>query len=227
MKEKIIIALDVDTRKEAEELVDILDDALFFKIGLRPFLKFGDELIDYLKAKGKKIFLDLKFKDIPSTVFGAVQSSLKYSPEMLTIHLSGGGEMVQKALEAAQGKKDLKILGVTVLTSLSEAELRKTGVNLTPAQAVLKLCELGVNNGLYSFVCSPQEIKILKDKFGDKITLVTPGIRPYWAAAQDQKRVFTPKKAIEAGSDYLVIGRPIIKNEDPKKAFNLILDEIS
>lgn len=135
--------------------------------------------------------------------------------------------MIQKAVQAAEEYPQLRILGVTVLTSMSQEELNNTGINLSPEEAVLKLCKLGIDNGLFSFVCSPMEISVLREQFGDKITLITPGIRPEWSVKGDQKRVFTPKKAVRAGTDFMVIGRPIIKDPDPKAAFQRILEEIS
>lgn len=225
-KEKIIIALDFDRYYDARDTVDQLDDAVFFKVGLQAYLKFGEEIVTYLKNRRKKLFLDLKFKDIPNTVFGAVKSSQKYLPDFLTIHLSGGGEMIKKAVEAAETSPDLTILGVTVLTSMSDSDLQDTGMALGTEDAVLKLCELGLNNGLNSFVCSPKEIEPIRRRFGKDVVLVTPGIRPRWAAKGDQKRVFTPKMAVDAGSTYLVVGRPITKAEKPSEAFNKIVDEI-
>ncbi len=227
MKEKIIIALDVETAARAKNLVDNLQEAVFFKVGLQAFLGFGDELIAYLKKKNKKLFLDLKFKDIPNTVFGAVKSSLKYDPAFLTIHVSGGAEMIKKAAAAAAEKPGLSILGVTVLTSLADRDLQETGMALSAKDAVLRLCELGLQNGLKSFVCSPQEVAPIRERFGAEPLLVTPGIRPEWAAVGDQKRVFTPKMAIAAGSDYLVIGRPITGSDNPHAAFSRILEEIT
>jgi orotidine-5'-phosphate decarboxylase len=227
MKEKIIIALDFDQLEDAQKTVDALPDAVFFKVGLQAFLKFGDRIIPYLAEHNKKLFLDLKFKDIPNTVFGAVRSALKFSPDMLTIHLSGGRAMIKKAVEAAQEKPDLKVLGVTVLTSLGQEDLTDIGVNLSPRDAVLKLCGLGIDAGLKAVVCSPMEIEPIRQQFGSQVQLVTPGIRPAWAAKGDQKRVFTPKMAVEAGSDYLVIGRPITQHQNPAEAFDLILQEIS
>ncbi|MCK4829678.1 orotidine-5'-phosphate decarboxylase [bacterium] len=226
MKDRIIIALDTDSYLEATMLVDRLPDAVIFKVGLQAFLKFGTPIIDYLKSKNKKVFLDLKFKDIPNTVYGAVKSSLKYSPHFLTIHLSGGADMIKKALEAASSEPGLTILGVTILTSLTNNDLIETGINLPTDIAVLQLCELGLKNGLNAFVCSPLEIEPIKDRFGKDIILVTPGIRPLWSARGDQKRVFTPQMAIEKGSDYLVIGRPITQNANPAEAFQKILKEI-
>ncbi len=226
MKDKIIIALDFDNLDVAKKLVDDLNDAIFFKVGLLPFLKFGNEIISYLKSKDKKLFLDLKFKDIPNTIYWAVKSSLKYSPDFLTIHLTGGAEMIKKSVEASKTKNNLTILGVTILTSLSRNDLIDIGVELSVEDTVLKLCELGLKNGLKSFVCSPLEIESIRKRFGKDITLVTPGIRPDWSEKGDQKRVFTPKMAIQKGADFLVIGRPITQNRNPSKAFKLILQEI-
>lgn len=227
LKEKIIIALDFSGYDEAKACVDQLEEAVFFKVGLQAFLEYGHLIVSYLKNKKKKLFLDLKFKDIPNTVFGAVKSSFIHEPDFLTIHVSGGAEMIKKALEAARKKPGLTILGVTVLTSLSNKDLEETGIDLSTEDAVLKLCELGLKSGLTSFVCSPLEIEPIRKRFGGDVVLVTPGIRPQWAAKGDQKRVFTPKMAMDAGSSYLVIGRPIIQNENPPGAFNRILEEIS
>jgi len=227
LKEKIIIALDFANYNDAKKCVDQLKEALFFKVGLQAFLEYGHLIIPYLKNKNKKLFLDLKFKDIPNTVYGAVKSSFIHEPDFLTIHVSGGSEMIKKALEAAEERPELTILGVTVLTSLSKRDLEETGIKLSTENAVLRLCQLGLASGLISFVCSPLEIEPIRKRFGNDATLVTPGIRPQWAAKGDQKRVFTPKMAVEAGSDYLVIGRPITQNENPPKAFKQILQEIS
>ncbi len=226
MKDRIIIALDTDSYQEATMLVDLLPDAVIFKIGLQAFLKFGTPIIDYLKSKNKKVFLDLKFKDIPNTIYGAIKSCLKFSPFMTTIHLSGGGEMIQQAVEAARDEPNLTVLGVTVLTSLSDEDLMETGMALSTEEVVLKLCDLGIRNGVKGLVCSPREVESIRNKFGRDIILVTPGIRPVWSARGDQKRVFTPRMAIEKGSDYLVIGRPITKSNNPRDAFKKILEEI-
>jgi len=228
MKNRIIIALDFDRFEVAKSLVEKLDNAVFYKVGLQAYIKYGDKILSLLQEKKKKIFLDLKFKDIPNTVFWAVKSSLKYNPHFLTVHLGGGREMVERAVMAASDRPELKILGVTVLTSLADEDLKETGINLDTESAVLKLCELGIKAGLTSFVCSPGEIEPIKRTFGKAITLVTPGIRPKWAAGKgDQKRVFTPGKAIEAGSDYIVVGRPVTASNDPEGAFGVILNEIT
>jgi orotidine-5'-phosphate decarboxylase len=227
LQEKIIIALDYDNFEDTKKCIDQLESAVFFKVGLQAFVEFGHEAINYLHSKNKKLFLDLKFKDIPNTVYGAVKSSLKYQPDFLTIHAGGGAEMIKQALEAAKERPNLTILGVTVLTSLSEKDLEETGIFLTTEAAVLKLCELGLKNGLKAFVCSPLEIEPIKKRFGKDVILVTPGIRPQWSVKGDQKRVFTPEMAVKAGSNYLVIGRPITQHENPNEAFNQILQDIN
>lgn len=227
MRGRIIIALDVATFEEAGNLLDQLPDAVFFKVGLQAFLMFGPDIIAYLHQKQKRLFLDLKFKDIPNTVAGAVRSSLKYSPAFATIHLSGGAAMIKEAVAAAKEQDSLTILGVTVLTSLADEDLAQMGSGLSLRQNVLKLCELGLTNGVSAFVCSPREVEDIRARFGPDVTLVTPGIRPHWAARGDQKRIFTPAMAIQAGSDYLVVGRPITRAENPHEAFHRVLAEIS
>jgi len=227
MNDKIIVALDSPSLAEATRWIDNLPDAVTFKVGLQAYLKFGLEIIQGIKTRGKKLFLDLKFKDIPNTVSGAVESSLTHSPRFLTIHLTGGAEMIRQAVNAGRHDPDLTLLGVTVLTSLSEEDLRETGVMGTPQDTVLKLCDLGLRNGITAVVCSPLEIEPIRREFGDELTLVTPGIRPAGSAVGDQKRVFTPRMAMEAGSDYLVIGRPITQHRHPADAFMKIVQEIS
>lgn len=226
MNERIIIALDVETFEEARAIVDRLPAAVFFKVGLQAYIQFGEKIISYLKEQGKKIFLDLKFKDIPNTVAGAVQSSLRYAPEFLTLHLTGGSEMIRHAVAAAANAPHLTLLGVTILTSLGDQDLQDTGMNLTTREAVLKLCRLGLDNGVNAFVCSPEEIEPIRQHLGNELILVTPGIRPLWSVKGDQKRVFTPRMAIAAGSNYLVVGRPITQQENPQEAFNKIVAEI-
>jgi len=227
MNETIIIALDYDNFDDACATVERLPQARIFKVGLQAFLLFGERIIPYLQQRGKRLFLDLKFKDIPNTVYGAVRSSLRFAPDFLTIHLSGGRAMAEKALEAAAPRPELTILGVTVLTSMNQQDLQETGVALEPREAVLKLCGLGLEAGLKAFVCSPQEIAPIRARYGRTPLLITPGIRPAWSEKGDQKRVFTPADAVAAGSDYLVIGRPVTHHPDPAEAFRLILNEIT
>ena len=226
MKRKIIVAIDSPDYNTAEDLVLSLKEADHFKVGLQSYLGFGEKIIDLINSEGKGLFLDLKFKDIPNTVSGAVGSSLKFNPRFLTVHLSGGREMIRKAIEAAKGKRMLNIVGVTILTSLDRTDLRETCIETDPESAVLKLVDLGLSEGVKYFVCSPKELSLLRSRFGKEISLITPGIRPEWASKNDQKRVFTPETAINGGADFLVIGRPITGSKDPAEAFNRIVSEI-
>ncbi len=222
-----MIALDVDRLELAEAAMDALPAARVFKVGLEAFLALGEPLIERVHHRQKRLFLDLKFKDIPNTVAGAVRAALRFRPDFLTLHLSGGKEMVCRAVEAAAIRPELTLLGVTVLTSMSEQDLADTGVPLAPVDAVLKLCELGLAAGLSAFVCSPREIEPIRSRFGDAVTLVTPGIRPAGNDVQDQKRVMTPGRAVAAGADYLVIGRAISAAADPAAAFAAIAAEMA
>jgi orotidine-5'-phosphate decarboxylase len=225
MKDRLIVALDVSELAEARSIVGCLPEALWFKVGLQAFLGFGPALIAWLHERRRRIFLDLKFKDIPHTVAGAVTSALSFRPSFLTIHCSGGGGMIRSAVEAAAVDPDLTLLGVTVLTSLADSDLRETGVDLPAEEAVLRLVELGLKNGLRAFVCSPREIEPIRRRFGAEPQLVIPGIRPQWAESGDQKRVFTPARAVAAGADWLVVGRPLTQAADPGDAFaRLVLE---
>ena len=223
--DKIIVALDVATGKETVGLVGELRGQIsLFKIGLQLYMAEGPEIVRAVLAEGVKVFLDLKLHDIPNTVVGAVKSAADLGVQMLTIHLSGGSEMIQAAIAAR--KDHMSILGVTVLTSADEATLRETGISDTIDKQVLRLARLGVANGIDGVVTSPREIKMLRAEFGDKIKIVAPGIRPAWSQAGDQRRVMTPQQAIEAGADYLVIGRPITLHPNPCEAVGLILSEL-
>src|SRR5690242_15710803 len=221
---KMIVALDVPSKKEANALVDQLRDRVaFFKIGLQLYTGEGPEIVRAVLSTGEKVFLDLKLHDIPNTVARAVEAANALGVQLLTIHLSGGREMI-RATTAAKGKT--LILGVTVLTSSNEQTLREVGIDGTIEKQVLRLAKLGVENGIDGIVASAHEIKPLRAEFGDKIKLVVPGIRPSWADAGDQKRTMTPREAIAAGADYLVIGRPITAAKNPKEALEKILEEI-
>ena len=221
--DKIIVALDVPTSKSALNLVTQLYSAVsFFKIGLQLYTATGPTVIRGATFL-TKVFLDLKLHDIPNTVANAVDAASTLGVQMLTIHLAGGAEMIQ----AATARKDkMSILGVTVLTSLNEQTLRETGVSDQLDKQVLRLAKLGVENGVDGIVASPHEIKMLRAEFGDKIKIVVPGIRPSWSEPGDQKRTMTPRQAVDAGADYLVIGRPILAHPDPRQAIARILQEI-
>jgi len=222
---KIIVALDVPSEKEALQLVnDLHSNVEIFKVGLQLYTAAGPGIVGGISLLSR-IFLDLKLHDIPNTVGKAVESAATRGVEMLTIHLSGGSEMIRAATTAAKG--NTLILGVTVLTSSNEQTLRETGISGTIDDQVLKLATLGVENGIDGVVASPHEIKMLRAELGNKIKIVVPGIRPSWSAAGDQKRFMTPGEAFEAGADYLVIGRPITAHKNPREALERILEEVS
>ncbi len=222
---KIIVALDVPTKREALELVEKLRDQIsFFKIGLQLYTAEGPEIVRAVSSVGPTVFLDLKLHDIPNTVARAVQSASRLGAQMLTIHLSGGSEMIRAATAAKES--NMLLFGVTVLTSSTEATLREIGVPDKVADQVLRLATLGVEGGIDGVVASPHEIKPLRREFGNKIKIAVPGIRPSWAEPGDQRRRMTPHEALEAGADYLVIGRPITAHPNPGEAVAKILDEI-
>ena len=223
--DKIIVALDVATRKEALQLVEQLHPGIsFFKIGLQLYTAEGPEIVRAVLASGAKVFLDLKFNDIPTTVSRTVEAAGNLGVQMLTIHLSGGSDMIRAAV--AVPKNELLILGVTVLTSANEGMLRETGISDEIDNQVLRLAKLGVARGVDGIVASPHEIKSLRAEFSDKIKVVVPGIRPSWSDPGDQKRFMTPREALEAGADYLVIGRPITAHKNPREAVEKILEEL-
>jgi len=232
LRKKIIIALDVKNKEEAVAIVSGLKDARTFKVGLELFTAEGPALFKKLKVLRKGIFLDLKLHDIPNTVAGAVRSAVRHGVQMMTIHTSGGREMMTRAAEAARETAEVEkvetplLLGVTVLTSLKSAELDEVGMKPDVAGQVLRLAGLAKAAGMDGVVCSPQEIKIIRKEHGRDLLIVTPGIRPAWAAAQDQKRIMTPAEAVRKGADYLVIGRPITGAASPQEAFARIVEEL-
>jgi orotidine-5'-phosphate decarboxylase len=231
-RDRIIIALDVQTKEEAVALVSRLKAARTFKVGLQLFTAEGPALFKKLKALRKDVFLDLKLHDIPNTVAGAVRSAFRHGVQMMTIHASGGREMMVKAVETARqaaqemGRPKPALLGVTVLTSLKGTELGEIGMSPDVAGQVLRLAGLAKAAGMDGVVCSPQEIDVIRKEFGRELMIVSPGIRPLWAAAQDQKRIMTPAEAVAKGADYLVIGRPITAAPSPEEAFLKVVEEL-
>ncbi len=230
--QRIIVALDVDNREQALALVEKLPGAVIFKIGLRLFTAEGPSLLQALAQQGKKVFLDLKLHDIPHTVAGAAAAATRHGVAMMTLHASGGLVMMQKAAEVVReesrfsGKPKPLLLGVTVLTSLKSAELADIGMPADADRQVLRLAHLAQDAGMDGIVCSPQELKRVRTEFGKDFLVITPGIRPAWAAADDQKRIMTPAMALFQGADYLVIGRPIIAAASPGEAFLKITQEL-
>ncbi|OGD22466.1 MAG: orotidine 5'-phosphate decarboxylase [Candidatus Aminicenantes bacterium RBG_16_63_16] len=233
VEEKIIIALDVGTKAEALALAIGLPEARIFKIGMELFTAEGPALLEEIAGLGKKAFLDLKYHDIPNTAAGAVRSAVRHGVHMLTLHASGGREMIRRAVEAAgseaaaAGRPKPILLGVTVLTSLKDEQLREIGCAVPVAEQVVRLAALAAESGIDGIVCSPLEIEAIKRELGRAFLVVTPGIRPAWAAAQDQKRVMTPAEAVLKGADYMVIGRPVTAAPSPRDAFSLIVRELA
>lgn len=231
-KKRIIIALDVKGKDEALALVSQLKEAEVFKVGLELFTAEGPALFKKMKVLRKRIFLDLKLHDIPNTVAGAVRSAVRHAVQMMTLHASGGLEMMARAVEAAADEASQQksarpvLLAVTVLTSLKAEQLQEIGIPSQSGDQVLRLAQLAKKAGVDGVVCSPKEIGLIKKEFGSELLIVTPGIRPDWAAAQDQKRITTPREAFEAGADYIVVGRPITEAASPAEAFLRIADEL-
>ncbi len=222
LQERIIVALDVPTGVPALDVVRCLSPHPgLFKIGLQLFTAAGPEIVRAVRDLGGRVFLDLKLHDIPNTVGRAVESANSLGVEMLTLHLGGGLAMIEAALHAAA--PELLLLGVTVLTSVDDAALHEVGVDTSVENQVVRLAKLGVECGIRGLVASPKELVPLRTAFGKEITVVTPGIRPTGAAPNDQKRAVTPAVALQAGADFLVIGRPITAAEDPRAALEQII----
>jgi len=227
-KDRLIVALDVSSAAQAQRLVQTIGDAATtYKVGKQLFTAEGPQVVRDLIASGRKVFLDLKFHDIPNTVAGAVRSACELGVSMLTVHGSGGSKMLKAAVEAAsQSSAKPLVLAVTVLTSFADADLQEIGVSGTALSQVLRLGALARNAGCGGLVASAKEAKELRRELGEDFAIVTPGVRPAAAAAGDQARVVTPADAIAAGSTYLVVGRPILDAPDPAKAAAAILSEI-
>ena len=226
----IVVALDYSTADQAIVMAQHLDPAWCrLKVGKELFTAAGPQLVEQLQKYGFEIFLDLKFHDIPNTVAKAVLAAARMGVWMVNVHASGGAEMMQttKAALKAKGGHQPLLIAVTVLTSMDAAGLKATGIDQSPAQRVLSLAHLSQDSGFDGVVCSAQESALLKAELGAEFKLVTPGIRPHFSLVGDQKRIMTPAKAMAAGSDYLVIGRPITQADEPMKALELIEEELS
>ena len=224
----LILALDCETAEEAAPLLRQLSGRLrWVKIGLQMFTAYGPDYVRRVADQGFNIFLDLKLNDIPNTVAKAVQSLAPLPIGMLTLHTSGGREMMEWAVKAQrQHKPELLLLGVTVLTSMDDAALNATGVPGSAAAQVERLARLAASAGLSGLVCSPHEVAPLRAALPPTVQLVTPGVRPADAAQDEQKRVMTPADAARAGSNFIVVGRPILRAPSPADAATRILREL-
>jgi orotidine-5'-phosphate decarboxylase len=232
VKDRLVVALDVPERSEALELVEQLRGRVgMFKIGSQLFTAEGPELVREIVDSGERVFLDLKFHDIPNTVAGAAESAVMLNVSIFNVHTLGGTEMMQAAVravsKAAEPDYRPRILGVTVLTSMNDESLREIGIADAASLQVTKLALMAHNTGLDGVVASPLEIKLLRTHIPDKdFIILTPGIRPEWSLKGDQKRVATPASAINDGADYIVIGRPIIADPNPRTAAERVLEEM-
>ena len=225
---RIIVALDFAAQKDALALAAVLDPELCrLKVGKELFTAAGPALVERLAGSGFEVFLDLKFHDIPNTVASACKAAAKLGVWMLNVHALGGSRMMEAAREALEGVvKRPRLIAVTVLTSMGPGDLKELGLPGDPRETVLRLARLAHASGLDGVVCSAQEAAPLRQQLGAGFCLVTPGIRPSFAAQNDQVRIVTPTEAIRLGSDYLVIGRPITKAADPLQALQQINLEI-
>ena len=225
---RVIVALDYPDAKSALALADRLSPSeCRLKVGKELFTAAGPDLVKQLAKMGFPVFLDLKFHDIPNTVAAACRAAADLGVWMLNVHASGGRKMMEAAREAIEESVHKPLLiAVTVLTSMNETDLRETGVADSPAEQVNRLAGLAKQSGLDGVVCSAREATSLRASLGKAFLLVTPGIRPAGADVGDQSRIMTPASAVRAGSDYLVVGRPITQAEDPLAALRTINQEI-
>lgn len=231
-KEKLIVAIDTDDYEKAVNLIDSLEDSVdIFKVGLENYIASRGKTVDYLKSKGKKIFLDLKFHDIPNTMKSAVKAAIRDGVWLMTIHVSDMEGMKQCANIAKEESERLGIekpliVGVTVLTSLSDNDLKDIGCDMNTQDLAIKRAKLAKEAGLDGVVCSAREVSKIVEACGKDFVTVCPGIRPASAGVGDQKRVVTPSEAILNGASVLVVGRPITQASVPSESANKIVKEI-
>lgn len=227
--DRIIVPLDVPTLEAAIALVEQLPQVNFWKVGLELFVSTGPEILHILKEQDKRIFLDLKFHDIPNTVMSACRSASQYGVDLLTIHATAGRSALKLAAEAMhQSQSPTKLVAITLLTSLISRDLAfDLKVPLELPDYVLQMALLAQEAGIHGAVCSPQEVSQLREICDPDFLLICPGVRPSWSITGDQRRVMTPAEAIAAGADYLVIGRPITAAPSPQEAWEKICQEIA
>ncbi len=227
-RQRLIVALDVSTAAAARKIVAAVgDSALAYKVGMQLYTAEGPSMVRELVGSGHRVFLDLKYHDIPNTVAAAVREAAQLGVNMLTVHAAGGGRMLRAAVEAARAARpDLLVLGVTVLTSFDDIELGKIGLREGVLDQVLRLAALALSNGCKGVVASAQEAAALREEFGHDFVIVTPGVRPAGSGPHDQMRIVTPSEAISAGASHIVVGRPITEALDPAAEARAILGQI-
>ena len=227
-RERLIIALDVSTTAAAQKIVAAVgDSALTYKVGMQLYTAEGPQVVRDLVASGRRVFLDLKYHDIPNTVGTAVAEAAKLGVHMLTVHASGGGKMLRTAVDAAKVRPELMILAVSVLTSMDGQDLEKIGLRGSVEESVVRLASIALANGCQGIVTSAREASAVRAKLGQEFAIVTPGVRPAGTEVGDQVRVVTPAEAIAAGASHIVVGRPITEASDPAVEARAILAQIS
>ena len=227
-RQRLIVALDVSTAAAAQKIVAAVgDSALTYKVGMQLYTAEGPKVVRDLVASGRRVFLDLKYHDIPNTVGAAVAEAAKLGVHMLTVHAAGSGKMVRAAVDAARENPGLMVLAVTVLTSLDANDLDKIGVRGSVADSVVRLATIALANGCHGIVTSAREAPTLRSELGHDFAIVTPGVRPAGTNVGDQVRVVTPAEAIASGASHIVVGRPITEAADPAAEARAILSQIS
>lgn len=227
-RERLIVALDVSTSAAARKIVAAVgDSAVTYKVGLQLYTAEGPQVVRDLISSGRQVFLDLKYHDIPNTVATAVQEAVSLGVAMLTVHALGGRRMLRAATEAAGAvNPDVRVVAVTVLTSMDEQEITEVGIPNGIPPEVMRLAVLAAAEGCHGIVASAQEAPAIRKKFGENFLIITPGVRPEGTAHRDQARVVTPARAISAGASHIVVGRPIIEAADPDQAAREILAQM-
>ena len=221
-RERLVVAVDLSGRDDILRLVESLRGTVgVFKLGLQAFIANGPSIVRDVVASGERVFLDLKIHDIPNTAKHAVAEAASLGASIATVHAAGGESMLR-----ACAHDDLLVLAVTVLTSLEESDLLQIGMGGNPLESAVRLAKLAQSSGLRGVVASPLEIEAIREACGAGFTILTPGIRPAGADAGDQRRMMTPRQAVAAGADYLVVGRPITGAADPRSAAQRIVDEM-
>jgi orotidine-5'-phosphate decarboxylase len=227
-RQPLIVALDVSTAAAARKIVMALGDtALTYKVGMQLYTAEGPQVVRDLVASGRRVFLDLKYHDIPNTVGAAVREAAQLGVSMLTVHAAGGGKMLRAGVEAARSNPQLMVLAVTVLTSMEEHDLDKIGMGGKVVDSVLRLATIALAEGCHGVITSAREVPTLRAQLGDNFAIVVPGVRPPGSRHGDQVRVATPAEAIAAGASYIVVGRPITEAPDPVAEARAILGQIA